>query len=447
MRSAITAGPDFSRVADLPESKPSLAQRSFVRWVLLLIPTAVVLGPTASYPLHSGGFFTLYRLLYLPLAVCCFLIWRQRGGPRFIGSRALLVFIALLALVGTLDTLSPNITSRGTTDHYILVSSLVIAWLVAAAASCDSDARNTLLTGWYVGFMIAAALALMHAAGIFAPQTTIGLFTEAYAATGRQIGFSGTLGNPNDLAAFALATAPIAYLAAKRWERPWLTRLVIIAALAMGLVSLSRAALLGLLLLPLAFVALRRSRQPGRLPVLFVVSTYLVLLLLTISASQIGERLLNVPFLGSIASEIQTVGFQDQSRIITWTEILQQSLSVNPWGFGPGQYEVLAESSLKPLLPNPHNVFLEVMMEYGVFAALAGLVWIGIIIVNSWRRASHAASDWDNLVVSAGATALLGLIVWGSLTSTLITRPSWALILGTGIALVSSVAAPAQRGR
>lgn len=441
MTSVISAGSASVGTAATPDiATTSLAQKPFVRWVILLLPAAVVLGPIASYPMYSGGLFSAYRVLYLPAAIAFFIIWRRHGKPNFIGSRALLVLTGLIALFGTAATLFADITSRGATDHFILVSSLLVAWFVAAAVSCDWDTRNTLLTAWFWAYMLAALMAVLHASGLFVPQTFTNILIEAYAATGRQIGFAGTLGNPNDLAAFALAGGPIAYLAARRWERPWMTWLIIAAALTMGLVSLSRSVLIGLLVLPLVFVAFRRSPDPGRLPVLAVVGGYLVLLLVAFSASGLARHLSGVPFLGAIIDEVESgVINADSARVATWRDLWKASFQ-EPWGAGPGQYEVVAEESGFAIVVNAHNVFLEILFEYGVIVGMAGLVWIVIVVAKSWQAAKFATSENDNIVVAAAAASLVGLIVWGLLTSTLITRPPWALLLGTAIGLISSVA-------
>lgn len=442
MTSVISAGSASVGTAATPDvATTSLAQKPFVRWVILLLPAAVVLGPMASYPMYSGGLFSAYRVLYLPAAIAFFIIWQRHGKPRFDGSRALLVLTALVFVVGAIAIQTSSLTSRGITDHFILVSSLLMAWFVAAAVSCDSVTRNTFLTAWYAAYMLAAAMALLHATGLFVPQTFTNVLIEAYATYGRQIGFAGTLGNPNDLAAFALAGAPIAYLAARRWDRSWLTWLVFVAAAAMGLVSLSRSALVGLFLIPLVFVAFRLSRTPGRMPVLALVSGYVLLVLIAFNASGLASRLSGIPFLGPMVDEITGGSVNsDSERISTWVDMLGQSLFVVPLGAGPGQYEEVAQESGFALVVNAHNVFLEVLFEYGLLVGIAGVVWLVVVVFGAWRRASTAATDEDNLVVAIGAASLTGLVVWGLLTSTLITRPPWALLLGMGIGLISSVA-------
>lgn len=437
--SATFAGPGSQESTPTATSTSSLAQKAYVRWVLLLLPTAVVLGPVASYPINSGGLFTAYRMLYIPAAVFLYIIWHDHGKPRFAGSRALFVFLVLLTTIGLVRVFSTNSQFNGTLDHFNLSVGLLMAWLVAAAVSCDSTTRNTLLTGWYVGYMVAALLALLHATGIFVPQTFNNVLIAAYESIGQQIGYAGTLGNPNDLAAFALAGAPIAYLAARRWERSSWAWMVLFASMVMGLVSLSRTAVLGLFLIPLVYVAYRRSTTPGRLPVLIITSVYALVVLMTINATGIAAKLEGVPYLGRIVGEFSAgVAVADSQRIDTWAEMVRQSLVVNPWGMGPGQYEALVEASGFELLVNAHNVFLEVLLEYGIVVGLAGLIWMAIVVVSSWQRA-RCATDSDNLVVALGASALMGLIVWGVLTSSLIPRPPWALLLGTAIGLISSV--------
>lgn len=417
----------------------SLAQKPIVRLVFLLLPMAVVLGPVASYPWNSGGLFTAYRVLYVPAAVFLYIIWHEHGKPRFAGSRALVVFLVLLAAIGTIQVFGSTSEYDGTIDHFNLVTGLLMAWLVAAAVSCDVDTRNTFLTGWYVAYMGAAVLAVLHATGIFVPQTFNNVLIAAYAAIGREIGYAGTLGNPNDLAAFALAGGPIAYLAARRWARSGWAWLALVAAIVMGLVSLSRSAALGLFLVPLVYVAYRRSSSPGRLPVLLLTSAYALVVLIAFNATGLAARLEGVPFLGRIVSEV-TAGLDvaDSLRIATWTEMVEQSLFVNPLGMGPGQYEAMVEASGYTLLVNAHNVFLEILLEYGVVVALAGLIWMVIVVVSAWQRARFA-SDANNMVVALGASSLMGLIIWGILTSSLIPRPPWGLLLGTAIGLISSV--------
>jgi hypothetical protein len=424
------------------DAEPGLLQSRIVRAILLLFPTAVVFGPLASIPYNSGGWGSLYRLLYIPAAVIFFLVWKHHGRPLFVGMRSMLIFTGLAALVGTFMVLVlRNDAERGAADHYILIVSLVIAWLAAAAISCDQTVRNLLLSGWYVAYLIAAFMAVMHLLGLFIPPTAFGLLASQYLAGGfASIGYSGILGTANDMGSFALAAAPVAYLATRNWENRRWRYLLFVAAITMVVLSGSRAAVAGMLLLSLVYLTLRRSNTPGRVSIVLIVAAYAAVLSWFLYTVLLRSWLTAVPYLGPVLAEAEG-GFNvgDSNRLTTWGYLVELTRDQFPFGVGPGQFEELVYALMFALNTNAHNVFLEVSFEYGGLVGAAGLVWLGVVAYYSVQRARRATTDEDNIVVSAGATVLFGLVLWGLVTSTLITRPQWPLLLGTGLGLVSSV--------
>lgn len=438
-----------SAVVSTP-STPSFLDSRIIRIIVFILPTAVLFGPLASIPYNSGGWGSLYRVLYVPAAIIFFLVWKHHGRPLFVGMRSMLLFTGLAALVGTFMVLVlQNDSERGAADHYILIVSLVIAWFTAAAVSCDQTVRNLLLSGWYVAYMIAAVMAILHLLGLFIPPTPFGLLASQYLAAGLDpIGYAGVLGNANDLGPFALAGAPLAYLAARRWDSQWWKILVVAAVVTMVLLSGSRAAIAGLLLLPLVFIALRRSNKPGQVSVILVVAAYTVLLFGFLYSVLLRSWMTTVPYLDRVIGEIETgLNASDNDRFNTWFYLFDLSIEQFPFGVGPGQFEELVGVLYFSLDSNVHNVFVEVLFEYGGLVGVAGLAWFAVVAYSVVKSARLARSEDVSVVVSAGAVALVGLALWGSVTSSLITRPQWALLLGTAIGLISSVSSAGSDAR
>lgn len=437
--SAITSTTALTSVASEEAPQSGVMDHKAVRVLLFLLPTLATLGPVASIPPMSGGMLQLYRIAYIPTIALLLVVWLANGKRPFMSSRYMAFLIAVLAIAGSILVVAHGYA--GMEDHILLVSGLIVAWLLAAAVSSDRRVRDTILQGWILAVLVTATLALLNVLGIFTPRTPFADVFSVYLAAGiGGVGYPGHFGNPNDLGMFAVAAAPLAYAAAKLTKRPWLVWLLALSSLGMVVASLSRMAALGLVLVPLAYLAARSSGTKGRLPVLLTAFVYVLLVGATLIAVVGQNTARRVPILGEFVTQAtEGWSYGDALRGATWPALIRESFGDYFFGAGPGQFEALTYELRFALQSSAHNVFLEVMFEYGVIAGAVGLVWLFAAAINAWKRAKAASTETEKLMTAAGIAALTGLILWGLVSSSLISAGPWAIILGTGMGMISTV--------
>lgn len=197
----------------------------------------------------------------------------------------------------------------------------------------------------------------------------------------------------------------------------------------------SRGALLGLVVGLPTFGLIRRPRAPRTLrwsvlgTLMVIASTVAVLTVLFTSA---GDAL---PWIRRVA-QLDGLG-DDRGRIETWFLALEMARTSPLLGHGFGAWGALvtaAEPTLDlAILPNSHDLYLELLLDTGALGLVAFLTWIGSLGAAMWRAGRAGSGVAAAAALGALAGALAHNVTDVLLYQTYITGALW-VVIGVGLA-------------
>lgn len=354
------------------------------------------------------------------------------GPGANLGSVARLPPLSLPILLLLVVTLIQSALTDTLSAAFPVVRVLVVgALMFFAIALLVRERRHFVwvLSGMAAGAGLVGAVALREWT---VGGSTVGFITQSGELVGR---VSGGFGQPNALAGFLVVLVPFCAAGAilARRGRVLLWAAAVLAVTGIYL-SLSRGALLGLAVVPLAFLGLRRS---------LLVAPLLIVLAVAVTPNILRERFATASLQGSEAA----------TRIDIWSTAVSiweanPILGVGPGGF-PAAYatvrvpgkQFLPSTQFEPP-PHAHNIVLQFLSEQG----LLGLTAFGLIMglaLHALTRVRRTADPWMKLSAAALLAALAAFTVHNMLDVTLLEgtgQEFWA-ILG----LVSALAALTPR--
>ena len=272
-----------------------------------------------------------------------------------------------------------------------LAAAAVLLFAGARAGASRPDLAGRVLGYFAVAWLVAGLLsAAIGAVQVLAPQWADGLFIARSGLVGRAI---GNLRQPNHVCTLLLwaAISALALLELK-WLKPRQAALCLLA-LAFGLVlTASRTAVLGVVLMAVWGLADRRLSKRARwcllaMPVLYAVCWWGLSAWAHAAQATLGaEQRLTEPDLSA-------------SRFRIWADCLQL-IRQHPWtGVGFGEFNFAWSLSVLPQRPvaffdHAHNLFLHWAVELGLPAAALLCLMLGAaglrMVLAVWRTKQAA---------------------------------------------------------
>lgn len=334
--------------------------------------------------------------------------------------------------------------SHGRTAVLVATLALVVVLLAATALHANGGAGAAVLARW-AGFVVVLLVLVDAMRGPLAPRTVARTYVLACAAAAvaglatyllgadRRVG--GPIGDPNDLAFFLLAALPLGVALRTGARRPWTWDVATVLVLAALLGTLSRGALLGLLV---ALVVALATRQ----------LTWRAVLGLAVAASATVAIAVSAfpQLVGTSLEQKENIADRNVSeRLDLWESAAEMTLDAPVLGHGPGSYSIEHRDYLDRLpdavdhdLDVAHNTYLETSAELGLLglAAFLGLLGAGYLAARSGRLgAVEGPASAHARLSGAVGVALVGTAVAAVFVTEQYFLPLWLLCaLGAGLA-------------
>jgi hypothetical protein len=308
-----------------------------------------------------------------------------------------------------------------------LCSSLALVYLAAILAPTPSKIR-TVLTGVVILGAVLGALAVAERLGVFSVQAILSNPVDGVRAR-------VTFDDPNVLggvlAVAAIAGVPLALSARRLVVSVGLWLCVGLAT--MGVVAtLSRGALLGLLVGAVVVVVFSPIRTRTRIALLGVgAGAAAVLLVLVLDPAWIAAKL---------------TGIGDNRSALYRVYLVRSAARMfvdHPLGIGPGNWPIVFTAYRDPWLPSSllesHTTIVTVLIEDGPIAALSLIAAIGVSV---WKMGvASLRAPGDRAVVAASLGGLSVLLVQ-SMTYSIETSKFLWLLVGVGLAAAAAAWLP-----
>lgn len=347
-----------------------------------------------AIPTPFDGAGLLARLLNANAAIILVLV--VAGGAYILVHRLPVISIPggrvyiLLLLTGLLGAAHTKSVLFSVNEWLPLVSMLVVYVLAAGLLSGEERIRRTVdVVG--ASFIVPAAVALY--------QISTGIAN--YGSGFRRI--QSTFAHPNPFAfylVFILALFLGQAVTSSGW-RKWISVCIVAASGALLVQTYTRSAWIGALAVVLVFGAL----QSRALLLLAPLSIWLILR----GVPSIGARLED-PMGGSFASRLEIWGV----LLERWSNVTSQGRTPVTTaidrliGLGPGGFGSLLFSDR---IVWPHNDYLRVLVEYGMFGLILFLLLYAVLIIMAYRTWRRSSGPVKPIALSLIAVSLAYLIV------------------------------------
>jgi hypothetical protein len=396
-------------------------------------PEVMLLGLIAASSLDTmgrlasvGGFkLTVYQaFLGVTILITVWLV--AKGKAKLVGTPidlwlGLLVLAAAAALPGAM---SPK---AGIVAFVSLCSSLALVYLAAILAPTSSKTR-TVLMGIVILGAVLGALAIAERLGVFSVQPMLSNPVDGVRAR-------VTFDDPNVLggvlAVAAVIGVPLALSARRMIASAGLW--VCVALAMMGVVAtLSRGALLGLLVGAVVVVVFTPIRARTRIALLGIGAGALtILLVFVLDPAWVAAKL---------------TGIGDNRSALYRLYLVRSAARMfvdHPLGIGPGNWPIVITAYHDPLLPvsllESHTTIVTVLIEDGPIGALALIAAVG---VSAWKMGVAALKAPGDRAVVASALGGLSVLVVQSMTYSIETSKFLWLLVGVGLAAAAAAWLP-----
>ncbi len=377
----------------------------FATLIVFCLPTLAAFGPFIP-GVGSMFAFRIASILLLLVAV-----FGARSKRRSLTRRSTIA----LATVWLFATLISLFIIGPATQAWSELLSLVTGLAALLAISMLPSPRRMLvffLRGWLLAYVIVSAFALA--------EVITGTSISASGPVERTIdgwGITVAFFNPNNYATFLLYSF-LAIFALWTQVRTAIAKSTCLAALAsipiLMTLTNSRTGLWILATFIAASILLfLRSRALLRLALIAVTITISLVVLANMDQTPF-EELAN--YVGSAGYSVDVLGVilpVDSSTYVRWELVLAGAslAAIHPlFGGGPGSFESFVASSGmdgRTLgIISPHNGFMEVLSQYGIFVFVALVVWLGnmLLIGVRLRRVQ------DRTAAASGTVLILGIV-------------------------------------
>ncbi|MBE0448810.1 MAG: O-antigen ligase family protein [Actinobacteria bacterium] len=171
-----------------------------------------------------------------------------------------------------------------------------------------------------------------------------------------------------------------------------------------------------LLVLPLSFLPLSLAIPRRFVRVLAIPLCLLSLSAATVYNGELPRQILRITGSGDLASNMV-----DEGRLWIWGEGLELWGQSPIFGIGPSQ---LGEYIGKA----PHNSYVEVLIEHGIFALIPLLLLVGSILVMAFKLVTCKGTYGERVLRSAMAAALLNTLLYQISASAITYRVFWLFL-------------------
>jgi O-Antigen ligase len=350
-----------------------------------LLPLMAALGPLLSV---YGGLFA-FRIACVAIVAYAvvFLLGRSAWSA---ADRALFLSACAFVIAGLAGLPRVTVTSDNSYSEFLAVA----LGLVTALATRGWQRRLpglylALARGWVGSALLMCALAVV--------ELVTGVHWSGYLESAHPDP-AVTFGNPNALAVFAVManvwSIPVRRGGGQVWRAA--TWILVPAAALVTVVAQARIALVVLLAVVgwSIWRELRRSRHP-----LTGVGEALVPVTLSVAVVVLGQRL------DGYVLEIGTAGSSGSVR----DELVRRGLAIAWDHHGlptwPGSFEHFMFEAADPVpvayLVNAHNMWVEILVQYGAVCLLLLLVWVGATLMSGQGARDEIAAAVIALLVLA----------------------------------------------
>ncbi len=408
----------------------SRRQHSSLSWLtkltLLAIPLLASMSRWASISPGAPNSPYFYRLL-IPALVLGAVASIIRGYRPYGGEWILISALLLTALWG-MELIYEGAYGEGGVAKYLsllfqIAAAIVIIWVLRA----DHERLMWFRYGLLLSLLMQV---LIGAWEVTTSQHLNDLVGQEWLFSFRDVPV-GTFVNPNNYALFVVGTmGPLLAVAALKRRYAWhilaglgILAIVILCVQTSGVAALTLAGLIGAM-----WIVFNDFRRLGTV---IMAGT----LMLAVTAAVTVTHYVNIiDFLFSTVDENQDTSLT--SRLDTYAFLLRLARAESYLGIGPGsiadEVVMVSREFQGGILINPHNTWLEMLVEYGVFLALpmfAYLVWIVSTLVRSLGRRAGETARTRYLRVE-GMSVVSTIIVANFIASSLIIETTWWMYLG-----------------
>jgi hypothetical protein len=409
--------------------------------VLAVVFATFVLGPYPVSLSAAGARIQLWRMVLLVvIAVLVPGVTRPLRGRAQLPTLFVGVGLAWLGWGLVSFAWAPSFVS-GSIELIGLVDGLVLAVTIAVVGSRSQDHLRVLVACWTVGLAVEAGFSLLELlTGFHLPSP----FQTAMAELGVSTRFlTGTLGNPNDVAAFLLVGLPFCISGVALWRsRAHRIGAAITAVAAITVIGLSNSRLctagLGIGAISYALL-MKRGRRPYRLRLAYLMSL-IAPLALVLAQPRLVSKFKN------LATE-WSGGGSARDRLLLIRHGWDVAYASSFRGNGIGGYEPSVRALPHQLASsgdvNPHNFAMELFSQYGIVVTALFLMWfvLSFQAVRRERLRLVIAGTLDQRVHVLTA-AYVGFIIFipaSSDPSSFIEQGTGWLLLGSLLAVVPNV--------
>jgi O-antigen ligase len=336
----------------------------------------------------------LYYLDVVLLLLLCATLYQTPGTLFSFIKQRKVIFVGVLAFFVALSALvnSPSLSTLGFFKSWFLLPVLAFTYYFATQRE-EQETPKLFLKAWFIGLLFLLLLTLYF------------VLVGEYTFDGRLV---GAFASPNFLGYLLFPGALIAYYFLSQYKKlKWRALAAVIILLFLGglLLTQSLGALLALLVATGVYVV---PRLLGTLPAKGIsrVILYLVFALLILSPLFF---LANEQAVHAITGERSSLS----SRLMIWRSAAHSTVDNPIWGIGLGNFQkvyLAYQPQFPPYLewavPQPHNFFLALWLQYG----LLGTITLMYIIWSSVKSLTkETISEERRLLVAL----LVGSLVYG----------------------------------
>ncbi|MCK2026500.1 O-antigen ligase family protein [Microbacterium sufflavum] len=372
--------------------------------IVFALPILAAFGPFIP-GVGSLFAFRAAALLLLVLAVL-----GRKSTVRSAARQSTVVLAAVWMFVTAMSLLAVGPAAESWGELLSLISGIA-ALLALSLLPSPGRALTLFLRGWLVGYIVISALAVA--------EMITGSSISASLAQGRTIdgwGLTVVFFNPNNYATYLLYSF-LALFAL--WARVRTKAAKVLCFLALASVPVlmtftnSRTGVwTAAAFIVVSILLYLRTRRLLRFALVIVTVLAAVLVLDRVEENPIVEL---ADYIGNAGYSIDVLGFQmavDSSTYVRWELVLAglALFALRPLlGWGPGAFEGAVVSNgmdTRTLgVISPHNGFIEVLAQYGIFVFAVFVFWLGRMLVVGIRQ----RKDPDRVVSAGGIVLLIGI--------------------------------------
>jgi len=415
-----------------PLSVRTRGSSSLQRLLLYLTIIAGFVGPAFLTvpvgPIHIFPYRVLLLVLWFILIIQI-LINRGKLAISHIKINHYFEFLGIWLIYATLSMAWAASKADGIRHIIFLFMAVSVIFFVVYYFSNDKDLKRL----YYLWLAVFGGLVLL---GVWEQLTGRHIPISAYYSETRarfMIGPTGVFNNPNDYATFLAFSIPFA-LGVLRYARNKLIRLmglsVTIVAFYLIVVAGSRANILATLI-EVGFLVLLLSNPKGNFKIMVTAIICLAIAVFFLPGpvqwffSQVGGQL------GSLSTEAQLGTESVGVRMNLVRNGLMFLYSTLGFGVGAGNAEYWMANFARydtARIVNPHNWWLEILINYGIFIFIGYVVMYIGIVRRLWRAWHKAVDRKERMIAESLLLALIGFFFASISSSSIIAfDPQWFL--------------------